>query len=49
VRETLFVAAAGGSLAFLPVFLSPLRRMRELPSYAAPAEASAAAAGTSIG
>ena len=33
VRETLFVAAAGGSLAFLPVFLSPLRRMRELPSY----------------
>jgi len=49
VRETLFVAAAGGSLAFLPVFLSPLRRMRELPSYAAPAEASAAAAGTLIG
>ena len=32
VRETLLVAAAGGSLAFLPVFLSPLRRMRELPS-----------------
>jgi MFS family permease len=36
VRETLFVAAAGGSLAFLPVFLSPLRRMRELPSYQDP-------------
>ncbi|HUZ53472.1 MAG TPA: hypothetical protein VMU94_13220 [Streptosporangiaceae bacterium] len=33
VRETLIVAAAGGSLAFLPVFLSPLRRMRELPCY----------------
>ena len=32
VRETLLVAAAGGSLAFLPVFLPPLRRMRELPS-----------------
>jgi predicted MFS family arabinose efflux permease len=35
VRETLLVAAAGGSLAFLPVFWSPLRRMRELPSYSA--------------
>jgi MFS family permease len=34
VRETLFAAAAGGSLTFLPVFLSPLRRMRQLPSYA---------------
>ena len=33
VRATLLVAAAGGSLAFLPVFLSPLRRMRQLPSY----------------
>jgi MFS family permease len=33
VRETLLVAAIGGSLTFLPVFLSPLRRMRELPSY----------------
>lgn len=40
VRETLFAAAAGGSLTFLPVFLSPLRRMRQLPSYAehSPAE-----------
>jgi MFS family permease len=35
VRQTLFVVAVGGSLSFLPVFLSPLRRMRELPSYAA--------------
>ena len=34
VRETLLVAAVGGSLAFLPVFVSPLRRMRELPVYA---------------
>jgi MFS family permease len=33
VRETLLVVAVGGSLAFLPVFLSPLRRTRELPSY----------------
>jgi MFS family permease len=36
VRETLLVAAVGGSLAFLPVFFSPLRRMRELPSYTDP-------------
>jgi MFS family permease len=35
VRETLLVAAVGGSLAFRPAFLSPLRRMRELPSYPA--------------
>jgi MFS family permease len=33
VRQTLLVAAVGGSLAFLPVFLSPLRRMRDLPTY----------------
>ncbi len=33
VRETLFVAAVGDALAFLPVILSPLRGMRELPSY----------------
>jgi predicted MFS family arabinose efflux permease len=32
VRQTLFVSAAGQSLAFLPVLLSPLRRMRELPT-----------------
>ncbi|HEY3528579.1 MAG TPA: MFS transporter [Nocardioides sp.] len=30
VRTTLFVTAAGGSLSFLWVYLSPLRRMREL-------------------
>jgi MFS family permease len=33
VRATLLVAAIGGALAFLPVFLSPLRGLRELPSY----------------
>jgi MFS family permease len=33
VRETLLVAAFGGCLPFLPVFLSPLRAMRELPTY----------------
>jgi MFS family permease len=32
VRPALWVAAAGGTLAFLPVFLSPLRTMRELPT-----------------
>jgi MFS family permease len=36
VRETLLVAAIGGSLAWLPVFLSPLRTMRELPTYVEP-------------
>ncbi|MEY9942479.1 MFS transporter [Streptacidiphilus sp. MAP5-3] len=33
VRDTLFVAAVGGSATFLAVFLSPLRGMRELPTY----------------
>lgn len=33
VRQTLLVAAIGGCLPVLPVFFSPLRRMRELPSY----------------
>jgi MFS family permease len=33
VRETLLVAAIGGCLPFLPVYFSPLRTMRELPSY----------------
>ena len=31
VRPTLLVAAVGGALAFVPVYLSPLRRMRQLP------------------
>ncbi|HXP20350.1 MAG TPA: MFS transporter [Streptosporangiaceae bacterium] len=38
VRQTLLIAAAGGSVAFLPVFFSPLRRMRELPSYEPPGD-----------
>ena len=42
VRATLLVAAVGGALAFLPVFLSPLRRLRELPSYSAPGDCAAA-------
>lgn len=32
VRPTLFVTAVGTSLAFLPIFFSPLRTMRELPT-----------------
>ncbi len=32
VRKTLLLAAIGGALAFLPVFLSPLRHMRDLPT-----------------
>lgn len=32
VRQTIWIGAIGGVLAFLPVFLSPLRRMRELPT-----------------
>ena len=42
VRPTLQVAATGGALAFLPVFLSPLRRLRELPSYSEPGDCAAA-------
>jgi MFS family permease len=33
VRDTILIAAIGGSLVWLPPFLSPLRTMRELPSY----------------
>jgi MFS family permease len=33
VRETVWIGMIGCSLAFLPVFLSPLRRMRELPRH----------------
>jgi MFS family permease len=36
VRATLLAAAVGQALTFLPVFFSPLRRMRELPAYAEP-------------
>jgi hypothetical protein len=31
LRPTLLISAIGAVLAVLPVFLSPLRRMRELP------------------
>ncbi len=37
VRATLLIGAIGGCFAFLPVFFSPLRTMRELPKYQAPA------------
>jgi MFS family permease len=43
VRGTLLVGAVGESLAFLPVFLSPLRRTRELPSHRDPAHGATAA------
>ena len=36
VRPTLLIAAIGGALAWVPPFLSPLRRMRELPVYEEP-------------
>ncbi len=36
VRPALWVGAIGGMFAFLPVFLSPLRTMRELPATATP-------------
>ena len=36
VRETILIAAIGASLVWLPPFLSPLRTMRELPSYSLP-------------
>ncbi len=36
IRETLLVAAIGACVPVLPVFFSPLRRMRELPSYVSP-------------
>jgi MFS family permease len=36
VRETLLVAAIGGAFTWVPVYLSPLRKMRELPTYVEP-------------
>jgi len=36
VRPALWVGAVGGCLAFLPVFLSPLRSMRQLPTQDTP-------------
>jgi MFS family permease len=42
VRHTLVVAASGGCLPFLAVFLSPLGTMRNLPRYTGPAAAAIA-------
>ncbi len=36
VRHALLIAAIASCFAFVPVFLSPLRTMRSLPSYAGP-------------
>jgi MFS family permease len=44
LRETLWVSVVGGALTFLPVFLSPLRWMRELPTEPAGADGEQAAA-----
>lgn len=38
VRETMLVAAIGGMFPWLSVYLSPLRTMRELPSYVSGSE-----------
>jgi MFS family permease len=38
VRATLLVAAIGGCVAVFPVYFSPLRWMRELPSYVSDSE-----------
>jgi hypothetical protein len=35
VRETMLIAAIGGMFPWLSVYLSPLRTMKELPSYVA--------------
>jgi MFS family permease len=47
VRHTLLVAAIGSVLPVLPVFFSPLRRMRELPKYVSPDETSGSLAESS--
>ena len=43
LRETLWIGAAGATLAFLPMFFSPIRKLREVPDE--PVEALAASAG----
>jgi hypothetical protein len=45
LRPTLWVAVAGSALAVVPVFFSPLRWMRELPTEYEPPDAAAGAAG----
>jgi MFS family permease len=39
LRETMWIGAAIGSVCFLPVLLSPVRGLREMPEPAAPPEA----------
>jgi MFS family permease len=46
IRPTLLVAAIGACLPVLPVFFSPLRRMRELPKYVPDVETANSLAGT---
>jgi hypothetical protein len=38
VRNALLVAAIGECVPVIPVFFSPLRKMRELPRYVSPDE-----------
>jgi MFS family permease len=49
LRPTLWVAVGGSALAVLPVFFSPLRTMRELPTEYEPAGSEPAAAVASAG
>jgi hypothetical protein len=46
LRETIWIGAIGGLFAFVPVFLSPVRDIREMPSPIVdePAEVAPAAA-----
>lgn len=44
LRETIWVGAIGGMLAFVPVMLSPVRRLREMPEPADPPEPASEAA-----
>jgi MFS family permease len=44
VRQTLLVAAIGTALTWLPVYLSPLRTMRELPTWVSDTETSSSLA-----
>ncbi|CAA9275294.1 MAG: Uncharacterized MFS-type transporter, partial [uncultured Corynebacteriales bacterium] len=49
LRPTLWVAVAGSATAFLPVFLSPLRWMRELPTTYEPGGGAGTDAGAGSG
>jgi MFS family permease len=48
VRDTLWIAAAGGVLSFLPAYLSPLRSMRELPRHQAADEPGGQTSGAQV-